>query len=73
MTHNQNSRKPLVTDLWLLVDEEQTMHFGMRQAWRWSEIEQPVRHRLTSPAAVAHTDSAHPPAWCQSVQMVCAV
>ena len=36
-----NSRpNTLVTDLWLLVDEEQTLHYGLRRAWRWLEHEQ---------------------------------
>jgi hypothetical protein len=72
MTHDQNSQKPLVTDLWLLVDEEQTMHYGMRQAWRWSEAGQPVRHRLTSLPAGAHTSSARAPACCPPMQVACA-
>jgi hypothetical protein len=58
MTRNQNSHKPLVTDLWLLVDEEQTMHFGMRQAWRWSEAEMPAPRR----------PAPHPPVCCQGGQ-----
>jgi hypothetical protein len=48
MTKQQNTRKPPVTDLWLLVDEEQTRHYGLRQAWRWLEAEQP-QERRTSP------------------------
>jgi hypothetical protein len=71
MTYNQNTHKPPVTDLWLLVDEEQTMHFGMRQTWRWLETEQPLR-RPTSQAAVAATSRAHAPVCCQPAQVVCA-
>ena len=56
MTHDQNTHKPPVTDLWLLVDEEQTMHFGMRQTWRWLETQQSMR-RPTSQAAVAQSTS----------------
>ena len=43
MTNKQNNQKPPITDLWLVVDEEQTLRFGMRQAWRWAEAQQPVQ------------------------------
>lgn len=43
MTNPGNTHKPPITDLWLVVDEEQTLRFGMRQAWRWSLAQQPVQ------------------------------
>ncbi len=43
MTNKQSNQKPPITDLWLVVDEEQTLRFGLRQAWRWAEAEQPVQ------------------------------
>jgi hypothetical protein len=41
MIQSDSTRKPPIADLWLLVDEQQTMHFGLRKAWRWLEAEQP--------------------------------
>jgi hypothetical protein len=46
MTNKQNNQKPPITDLWLLVDEEQTLRFGMRQSWRWAEAQQPARRQV---------------------------
>ena len=46
MTNKQNNQKPPITDLWLVVDEEQTLRFGMRQAWRWAEVQQPARRQV---------------------------
>jgi hypothetical protein len=43
MTNTENTQKPPITDLWLAVDEEQTLRFGMRQAWRWAMAQQPVQ------------------------------
>jgi len=35
-THSAGKPFPLC-DLWLAVDEEQTLHFGLRRAWHWLE------------------------------------
>jgi hypothetical protein len=50
MTQQQTTHRPPITDLWLLVDEEQTLRLGMRQAWHWLESEHGVQHRTASPA-----------------------
>jgi hypothetical protein len=55
MTSNSNRNKPPITDLWLLVDEEQTLHYGLRQAWRWLQAAQP-QQPAGHPAPV-HTNS----------------
>ena len=40
MGQGNNRPNQLVTDLWLVVEEEQTLHYGLRRAWRWLEHEQ---------------------------------
>jgi hypothetical protein len=67
MTHNQKTvgQKPSwppVTDLWLLVDEEQTLRFGMRQSWRWLEAEQGSQHCTPTAASPAQACVAAPQA-----------
>jgi hypothetical protein len=42
--HAPGVRRSLpICDLWLAVDEEQTLHLGMRRAWHWLEGNQPAR------------------------------
>jgi hypothetical protein len=71
MTHMQISHKPPVTDLWLLVDEEQTMHYGLRHAWRWLETEQCAPRHSPSHTAVVHADNSRTQVCCQYRQMAC--
>jgi hypothetical protein len=52
MTSNSNTRKPPIADLWIVVDEEQTLHYGLRQAWRWLQAEQPQQTNT-------HTEAVH--------------
>lgn len=70
MAEDQNTRKPPIADLWLLVDEEQTQHYGLRRAWRWLEAEQPKPARPTSVPMPAHVPSAHPQVCCAKRQAV---
>jgi hypothetical protein len=60
MTHQQNTHTLPITDLWLLVDEEQTLRYGMRQSWRWLEADQPQAHALPAPPQpAAHNSTAN--------------
>ncbi len=70
MTSNNNLRKPPITDLWMLVDEEQTLHYGLRQAWRWLEAEQPQQtptHLAPAPTAVSQTNTCRRQTACLAV------
>jgi hypothetical protein len=66
MSHEQNTYRPPISDLWLVVDEQQTLHFGLRQAWRWLESDKPVQRRPPNalPMHGAHCYAAEYAACC---------
>jgi hypothetical protein len=68
MTHQQNTRTLPITDLWLLVDEEQTLRYGMRQSWRWLEADRAQPHALPAPPQPApHNSIANAKGGCRQV------
>jgi hypothetical protein len=70
MTSNSNTRKPPITDLWIVVDEEQTLHYGLRQAWRWLQAEQPQQtagHPAPVHTNLPQTQACPPQAVCLAI------
>jgi hypothetical protein len=71
MTQHQTTHRPPITDLWLLVDEEQTLRLGMRQAWRWLESEEGVQQRTSLVAPVVRRGAVAPQAGHRQHQTAC--